>query len=84
LLAKTDPGARFVVPVFFSLIGTGLIAGPRMTLPGWADERETQMQHIASRAKALIDNPMSHDRERNAIQEARLDDSDTRDTFQTR
>ena len=61
LLGKTDPGARFVVPVFFSLIGTGLIAGVRMKLPGWADQRETQMQHITSRAKALIDNPMPAD-----------------------
>lgn len=76
LLGKTDPGARFVVPVFFGLIGTGVIAGVRITLPGWADEREAQMQHITTRARALIDSPISLDHERNAVQEDRLDDSD--------
>lgn len=61
LLGKTDPGARFVVPVFFSIIGAGLIAGSRIILPRWADEREAQMQHIASRATALIASSPSPD-----------------------
>jgi len=34
LLGKVDPGFRFAVPVFFSLIGGGLIAGSVMPLPG--------------------------------------------------
>lgn len=59
LLGKTDPGARFVVPGFFGVIGTGLIAGSRIALPRWVEEREAQMQHIASRARALIDPPGS-------------------------
>lgn len=84
LLGKTDPGARFVVPAFFSVIGTGLIGGAKITLPRWADEREAQMKHITSRAKALIDSPMSHDFENDVIQGERLDDSNTRDAFQTR
>jgi hypothetical protein len=61
LLGKTDPGARFVVPGFFSIIGAGLIAGGRISLPRWAEEREAQMEHIASRAIALIASPASQD-----------------------
>jgi hypothetical protein len=75
LLGKTDPGARFVVPGFFSIIGAGLIAGSRITLPRWAEERDAQIQHITSRAKALIDAPTSGDFANDVIQEERLDGS---------
>lgn len=61
LLGKDDPGVRFVVPAFFTLIGGGLIAGPRVALPRWADERERQMEHITRRATALIGAPEADD-----------------------
>jgi hypothetical protein len=61
LLGKDDPGFRFVVPAFFGLIGGGLIAGTGIVLPRWAREREAQMEHIASRASAIIGSPPSND-----------------------
>ena len=54
LLGKDDPGFRFAVPVFFSLIGGGLIAGNVMALPGWAREQERRMEHINRRAVSLL------------------------------
>jgi hypothetical protein len=61
LLGKVDPGFKFAVPVFFSLIGGGLIAGSTMTLPGWAREQERRMEHIGRRAAALLASPASQD-----------------------
>jgi hypothetical protein len=55
LLGKEDAGMRFVVPVFFALGGAGMIGGTRIALPRWADEREAQMEHITTRARALLD-----------------------------
>lgn len=54
LLGKVDPGAKFAVPAFFSLIGGGLIGGTAMRLPGWAREQEKRMEHIGSHAVALL------------------------------
>jgi hypothetical protein len=54
LLGKEDPGFRFAVPAFFSLIGGGLIAGSAMSLPGWAREQERRMEHINRRAVSLL------------------------------
>jgi hypothetical protein len=63
LLGKDDPGFRFVVPAFFTLIGGGMIVGTRVALPRWADERERQMEHITQWATALIGAPESDDDE---------------------
>lgn len=54
LLGKTDPGFRFVVPVFFGLTGAGMVAGSMIALPGWASRREAQMQHITRYASTLL------------------------------
>lgn len=54
LLGKVDPGAKFAVPVFFSLIGGGLIGGTAMMVPGWAREQEKRMKHIGSYAVSLL------------------------------
>ena len=61
LLGKEDPGFRFAVPAFFSLIGGGLIAGSAMSLPGWAREQERRMEHINRRAVSLLALPEPKD-----------------------
>ena len=61
LLGKVDPGFKFAVPVFFSLIGGGLIAGSAMSLPGWAREQERRMEHINRHAVSLLALPGSID-----------------------
>jgi hypothetical protein len=57
LLGKDDPGFRFVVPAFFSMMGIVSIGGTYAVLPGWANEREAQMARITERARALIGGP---------------------------
>lgn len=61
LLGKADPGFRFVVPAFFSLIGGTLVGGSFVALPRWAREQERRMEHIATRAAALLAAPASTD-----------------------
>ena len=61
LLGKDDPGFKFAVPAFFSLIGGGLIAGSALSLPGWAREQERRMEHINRRAVSLLALPASKD-----------------------
>jgi hypothetical protein len=63
LLGKEEPGMRFAVPAFFSIIGGGLIAGTRLALPRWTREREDQMQYVAGRARSLLGGPASNDEE---------------------
>lgn len=41
------------VPVFFALVGAGTLTSNAVRLPGWAQERERQMEYIAARALAL-------------------------------
>ena len=57
LLGKDDPGVKFAVPVFFSLIGGSLVAGTVVALPRWAREQEKRMEHISSRATSLLAEP---------------------------
>jgi hypothetical protein len=54
LLGKDDPGFRFAVPGFFSLIGGGLITGGTMALPRWARDQEERMEHIGRYAVSLL------------------------------
>jgi hypothetical protein len=62
LLGKDDPGFRFAVPVFFSLLGGGLIAATVTALPRWAREQERRMEHVCTRAASLLAlPPSSHD-----------------------
>ena len=59
LLGKDDPGFKFAVPAFFSLIGGGLVAGSAISLPRWAREQERRMEHISSYAVSLLGLPGS-------------------------
>ena len=61
LLGKADPGFKFAVPAFFSLIGGSLIAGSAISLPRWAREQERRMEHISSHAVSLLALPESRD-----------------------
>jgi len=54
LAAKGDAAARYVIPIFFALIGSGALATNALSLPRWAAEREEQMEYIASRVKGLL------------------------------
>jgi hypothetical protein len=42
------------VPALLGLMGAGALASNALRLPGWAREREQQMEYIAARAQALI------------------------------
>lgn len=42
------------VPALFALIGAATLTSNALRLPGWAQEREQQMEYIAARAQALI------------------------------
>lgn len=42
------------VPMLFALIGAATLTSNALRLPGWAQEREGQMEYIAARAQALI------------------------------
>ncbi len=59
LLGKDDPGFRFAVPAFFSLLGGGLVTGSAISLPRWAREQEKRMEHISRHALSLLALPGS-------------------------
>jgi hypothetical protein len=61
LLGKEDPGFRFAVPAFFSLLGGSLVAGSAISLPRWARESEKRMEHISRYAVSLLALPGSKD-----------------------
>jgi hypothetical protein len=44
-------------PVMLSMMGGGALAWNALRLPGWAHEREEQMEAIAVRARALLGSP---------------------------
>lgn len=57
LLGKVDPGFKFVVPGFFSLIGGGLLGGSVRMLPRWARQAEARMEELGSYAASLTGRP---------------------------
>ena len=61
LLGKDDPGFKFAVPVFLSLLGGSLAAGSAMSLPRWAREQERRMEHISRYAVSLLALPGPRD-----------------------
>lgn len=61
LLGKDNPGFRFVVPAFLSLVGSGLVAGSAVSLPRWAREQEQRMEHISRYATGMLILPGSRD-----------------------
>lgn len=50
------PESTFL-PLIFAAMGGGSLAYNALRLPGWAQERETQMEEVATRALALLDAP---------------------------
>ena len=54
-------GAEFFIPALFLLAGGGALASNFLRLPRWAEERERQMEHIAGRARALLEAPPPKD-----------------------
>ncbi len=50
-------GVALILPALFALTGGGSLAWNFLRLPRWADEREHQMEHIAGRARALLEAP---------------------------
>jgi len=61
LAMKGKTGAEFFIPVLFLLAGGGALASNFLRLPRWADERERQMEHIAGKARALLEAPIDVD-----------------------
>lgn len=59
LLGKDNPGFRFAVPGFFSLLGGGLAAVCARGLLRWAPEQEQRMEHIGRHAVSLLALPES-------------------------
>jgi hypothetical protein len=47
-------GESFFPPVMLLAMGLGMLALNALRLPGWADDRETQMEEVAARARALL------------------------------
>jgi hypothetical protein len=54
LLLTGDMEEAIASGVFFATLGAVLLALNALRLPGWAREREEQMEYIAVRARALI------------------------------
>lgn len=47
--------ASLVLPVLMAVLGSGVLASSAFRLPRWAQEREGQMEYIAGRVGALLD-----------------------------
>ena len=47
--------ASLVLPVLMAVLGSGVLASSALRLPRWAREREGQMEYIAGRVGALLD-----------------------------
>ncbi len=56
-LAVTGRVDTLFLPVLFTSLGGGALAWNALRLPRWADERERQMDHVAARARALLEAP---------------------------
>lgn len=54
LLLGGAPVGEFLAPLIFALGGAGALAYNAFRLPGWALEREQQMDYIAGRARSLL------------------------------
>ncbi len=46
-----------LIPALMALLGGGMLTRNVLRLGQWADEREAQMEHIATRARALLEAP---------------------------
>lgn len=61
MIAKAKTGIELILPAFFAAMGGGALAANALRLPKWANEREQQMEHIAGRARALLEATPSPD-----------------------
>ena len=52
-LSGALPDAAFV-PLLLAAMGGAALASNALRLPGWAQEREAQMEHVAARARELL------------------------------
>jgi hypothetical protein len=58
MVSKGKTGLELLFPALFASEGVGALAFNYLRLPRWADERERQMEHIASRARAIVEEPL--------------------------
>ena len=54
LLAGGEVGDAMIMSTLFAAVGAAALGSNALRLPRWADEREAQMEHIATRARTLI------------------------------
>lgn len=54
LVLTGEMASELVVPAMIGAMGVAALATNAVRLPGWAQEREQQMEHIAARAQALL------------------------------
>lgn len=54
LVARGRLEEAALVPMLVGLLGAASVGGNALRLPGWAAEREAQMERVAARARALI------------------------------
>ncbi len=60
LASGAAPGAlvdALMAPVIFGVAGLGVLANNWFTLPGWAQRRKEQMNHIATKLRAITAKP---------------------------
>lgn len=57
LLTSAEQAGEIAMPLLFILVGVGSVAVNALLLPGWAAEREEQMEHIARRTTARLARP---------------------------
>ena len=55
IVSKGKTGLELLFPAVFGMAGGGALVSNFLRLPRWADERERQMEHIAGRARALLE-----------------------------
>lgn len=61
MASKGKLGLELVLPMAFATAGVGALASNMLQLPRWAREREQQMEHIAQRARTLLETPPADD-----------------------
>lgn len=54
LMSKDRLADEFFLPIFFAAMGLGTVIYAALSLPGWARQREEQMDYIGQAAQALL------------------------------
>jgi hypothetical protein len=68
MVAKAKTGIELILPAFFAAWGGGAIAANAIRLPKWANERDRQMDHVAGRARALLEAGPSRNNDETEVQ----------------